>query len=76
MDQRYLMAADCPVCGEKDEKDQWLGARMLASDWGHDFPCCSDTCGVELLEQIKTWTPSQVEHLRAEMEDQCEWRLF
>lgn len=41
----YRMAHSCPNCGQKDEVDQWLGARMSCSSWGHDFVCCSDECG-------------------------------
>lgn len=41
------MAHDCPSCGQKDEKDEWLGARMGSTRWNHDWMCCSDKCGFE-----------------------------
>lgn len=73
--QRYLLAADCPVCGCKDAKDEWVGARMWSTEWRHDFPCCSDKCGEELAKQIKGWSPQKIAGLWRRMESQCEWRL-
>ena len=41
----YLMTHDCPHCGKKDEENEWGGARLLSTTWGHDFKCCSEECG-------------------------------
>jgi hypothetical protein len=46
MEKPYLMAHDCPECGAKDAPRAWGGARMLSSQWGHEFSCCSDKCGL------------------------------
>ena len=51
--QRYWMAHDCPSCGKKDEHGQWSGARMWSSTWGHDFSCCSESCGVAFATVVK-----------------------
>lgn len=50
--QRYRMAHSCPNCGLKDSEDAWSGARMLSSEWGHDFLCCSDACGFEFAKIV------------------------
>ena len=49
----YYMAADCPVCGEKDEPWKWKGARMGSTQWGHDYNCCSEKCGKAFLNSPK-----------------------
>ncbi len=50
---RYWMAHDCPNCGAKDEYDQWGGARMSSTSWGHDFSCCSDECGIAFAAIVR-----------------------
>lgn len=50
--QRYWMAHSCPNCGLKDSEDSWSGARMISSEWGHDFSCCSDECGFEFAKTV------------------------
>lgn len=56
--RQYYMAHDCPHCGDKDSPDEWRGARMMSSAWGHDFSCCSESCGqafaVKYRELVKT----------------------
>lgn len=74
--RQYHMAADCPVCGDKDEKDAWRGARMGSTAWGHNFPCCSDKCGFQLAKLIKTWTPQKIAGLKRKMQNQASYRLF
>lgn len=58
MMRQYHMAHDCPHCGCKDAVDEWGGARMMSSEWGHDFSCCSDACGkafaVKYKQLVKT----------------------
>lgn len=44
--KRYYMADDCPNCGQQDKEWEWKGARMGSTTWGHDYMCCSETCGV------------------------------
>ncbi len=50
---QYHFVEDCPNCGEKDELNQWKGARMHSSSWGHPYACCSDACGVALKKSRK-----------------------
>lgn len=45
MDKTYWLAAPCPQCGEEDAPHAWKGARMSSTEWGHNYACCSDTCG-------------------------------
>lgn len=37
---------DCPVCGKKE------GAFMGSTSWGHNYSCCSDSCGIELKNKL------------------------
>jgi len=53
MFKQYFMAKDCPQCGEKDEEGAWKGARMGSTQWGHNFPCCSDECGYAFAKNPK-----------------------
>jgi Zn ribbon nucleic-acid-binding protein len=53
MRREYFMAEDCPQCGQKDEPDRWLGARMGSTMWGHNYSCCSDKCGHAYLTNPK-----------------------
>ena len=53
MRKLYYWAADCPVCGEKDEEYQYKGARMGSTAWGHDYLCCSDKCGFAFKDSPK-----------------------
>ena len=41
----YNWADDCPVCGQKDELDMYLGARRGSTSYGHSVSVCSDKCG-------------------------------
>ena len=49
----YHFANDCPNCGEKDEYGAHKGARQGDTEWGHNFMCCSNACGVRLSSRIK-----------------------
>ncbi len=37
----------CPMCGKPD------GARMSATEWGHDYACCSNSCGFDFKDSYK-----------------------
>lgn len=55
---------DCPVCGKKE------GATMVSSRWGHDFTCCSDSCGIELRERLeKNTRKPEYHHALVEFEE-------
>jgi hypothetical protein len=45
----YDWAEDCPNCGQKDEYEQYKGARHGSTAWGHNYMCCSAKCGKEFL---------------------------
>lgn len=51
--ERYWLASDCPECGERDEVGAWKGARMSSTAWGHNYSCCSNTCGYAYLKNPK-----------------------
>jgi hypothetical protein len=75
MHEPYWLAADCPNCGQKDELEQFKGARLFNSEWGHSYSCCSEACGRAFLnspqhkakerERIKR----EIKQLRAELEE-------
>lgn len=50
--RQYYLTHDCPHCGAKDAPDEWGGARMSSSAWGHSFSCCSDECGFALAKTV------------------------
>ncbi|WP_186145985.1 hypothetical protein [Burkholderia gladioli] len=80
MRKPYLMTHDCPHCGEKDEPDAWMGARMSSSEWGHDFCCCSDACGRAFAEKHRELEKTrkgrrQLAKLWQELESQADHRL-
>jgi hypothetical protein len=50
--RQYYLTHDCPHCGAKDAPDEWGGARMSSSAWGHSFSCCSDDCGFALAKSV------------------------
>ncbi|VVM98952.1 hypothetical protein PS655_03229 [Pseudomonas fluorescens] len=50
--RQYYLTHDCPHCGAKDAKDEWGGARMWSTSWGHGFSCCSEECGLALAKTV------------------------
>ena len=43
----YRMADPCANCGRED------AGRMVSSEWGHSYPCCSDACGKRLAHKMR-----------------------
>ena len=69
MNKLYILADDCPNCGEKDEPHLWKGARMGSTSWGHSFLCCSDKCGYEFLN-----SPEHKRRMRERLQEEIRER--
>jgi len=52
--RQYYLASPCPNCGQQDSEGAWRGARMGSTSWGHSYMCCSEKCGLEYANKLKT----------------------
>lgn len=57
----------CPMCGRHE------GGFMVDSRWGHDFPCCSEACGLAFKDAPTRWERElrRAEEARVFAEERC-----
>jgi hypothetical protein len=71
----YNFAEDCPNCGQKDSYESYKGARMVSTEWGHRYMCCSDKCGKEFLNS-PTHKMMEIDRIKREikiLEDELQY---